>query len=118
MLSEALVDVATFALPENIDALRAHLDADRIEEALCYAGTASIRRRRLPAEQVIWLVIAMALYRNEPIENIVERLDLALPDKRGTLLAKSTIARSAAPQRPRARVPVHRHGGRVVGTKR
>lgn len=94
MLQEALVDVATFALPENIDALRAHLDPDRIEEALCYAGTASIRRRRLPAEQVVWLVIAMALYRNEPIENIVERLDLALPDKRGTLLAKSTITQA------------------------
>jgi hypothetical protein len=36
----------------------------------------------------------MALYRREPIENIVERLDLALPDKRGTLLAKSTIAQA------------------------
>lgn len=94
MLQEALVDVATFALPENIDALRAHLDPRWIEEALCYAGTASIRRRRLPAEQVVWLVIGMALYRNEPIENIVERLDLALPDKRGTLLAKSTIAQA------------------------
>jgi hypothetical protein len=94
VLQEALVDVATFALPENIDALRAHLDPDWIEEALCYAGTASIRRRRLPAEQVVWLVIGMALYRNEPIENIVERLDLALPDKRGTLLAKSTITQA------------------------
>jgi Insertion element 4 transposase N-terminal/Transposase DDE domain len=94
VLQEALVDVATFALPENVDALRAHLDPRWIEEALCYAGTASIRRRRLPAEQVVWLVIGMALYRNEPIENIVERLDLALPDKRGTLLAKSTIAQA------------------------
>ena len=94
MLQQALVDVATFALPENIDALRAHLDPRWIEEALCYSGTASIRRRRLPAEQVVWLVIGMALYRNEPIENIVERLDLALPDKRGTLLAKSTIVQA------------------------
>jgi hypothetical protein len=94
VLQQALVDVATFALPENIDALRAHLDPRWIEEALCYSGTASIRRRRLPAEQVVWLVIGMALYRNEPIENIVERLDLALPDKRGTLLAKSTIVQA------------------------
>jgi hypothetical protein len=94
VLQDALVDVATFGLPENIDALRAHLDPNWIEEALCYAGTASVRRRRLPAEQVVWLVIGMALYRNEPIENIVERLDLALPDKRGTLLAKSTIAQA------------------------
>ena len=94
MLDQAFADVAAFALPENLDGLRAHLSADWIEEALCYTGTASIRRRRLPAEQVVWLVIGMALYRNEPIENIVERLDLALPDERCTLLAKSTITQA------------------------
>jgi Insertion element 4 transposase N-terminal/Transposase DDE domain len=94
VLQEALEQVAAFALPENLDGLRAHLNPDWIEEALCYAGTASIRRRRLPAEQVVWLVIGMALYRNEPIENIVERLDLALPDKRGSLLAKSAITQA------------------------
>jgi len=94
VLDQALHDVAAFALPANLDGLKAHLKPDWIEEALCYTGTASIRRRRLPAEQVVWLVIGMALYRREPIENIVERLDLALPDKRGTLLAKSTIAQA------------------------
>ena len=34
----------------------------------------------------------MALYRNEPIEHIVDMLDLALPDKKDTLVAKSAIA--------------------------
>ena len=94
MLQDALEDVAAFALPENLDGLRAHLNPDWIEEALAYTGTASVRRRRFPAEQVVWLVIAMALYRNEPIENVVERLDLALPDERGTLLAKSAISQA------------------------
>jgi len=94
VLQDALEDVAAFALPENLDGLRAHLNPDWIEEALAYTGTASVRRRRFPAEQVVWLVIAMALYRNEPIENVVERLDLALPDERGTLLAKSAISQA------------------------
>ena len=94
MLQEALLDVASYALPENLDGLRAHLNPDWIEEALCYAGVASIRRRRLPAEQVVWLVIGMALYRREPIERIVEKLDLAVPDPKGTLLAKSAIAQA------------------------
>ena len=35
---------------------------------------------RLPAEQVVWLVIGMALYRNDPIERVVEKLDLVIPD--------------------------------------
>jgi hypothetical protein len=94
VLTQALHDVASYALPENLDGLKAHLNPDWIEEALCYTGTASIRRRRLPAEQVVWLVIGMALYRREPIERVVERLDLALPDTRGTLLAKSAIAQA------------------------
>ena len=94
MLDQALQDVAAYALPDGLEGLKAHLNPDWIEAALQYTGTASIRRRRLPAEQVIWLVIGMALYRREPIESIVEKLDLALPDKKRTLLAKSAIAQA------------------------
>ncbi len=94
MLDQALQDVAAYALPDGLEGLKAHLNPDWIEAALEYTGTASIRRRRLPAEQVIWLVIGMALYRREPIESIVEKLDLALPDKKRTLLAKSAIAQA------------------------
>lgn len=91
MLQEALLEVAAFALPDNLEGLKAHLDPRWIEEALCYTGTASVRRRRLPVEQVVWLVIGMALYRREPIEKVVQLLDLAIPDERRPLLAKSTI---------------------------
>lgn len=94
MLDQALHDVANFALPDSLEGLKAHLNDDWIVEALSYSGTASIRRRRLPAEQVVWLVIGMALYRNDPIERIVEKLDLAIPDARGTLLAKSAISQA------------------------
>lgn len=102
MLAKELV-AAAYALPDDpgaLDALRAHLDPNLIEEALCYTGAASIRRRRLPAEQVVWLVIGMALYRGQSIEEVVELLDLALPDKRGTLLAKSAIAQARKRLKP------------------
>jgi hypothetical protein len=58
------------------------------------AGVATIRKRRLPAEQVIWLVIGMALYRNIPIERVVDDLGLALPDEKQTLVAKSAITQA------------------------
>ena len=45
------------------DRLRASIDPRWVEEALEATGTATLRRRRLPAEQVIWLVLGMALYR-------------------------------------------------------
>jgi hypothetical protein len=43
---------------------------------------------------VIWLVIAMGLFRDQPIERIVDMLDLALPDKKRSLVAKSAITQA------------------------
>jgi Insertion element 4 transposase N-terminal len=45
------------------DRLRESINPEWIEGALEATGTATIRRRRLPAEQVIWLVLGMAIYR-------------------------------------------------------
>lgn len=50
-----------------------------IEQALDLAGTASVRRRWLPAERVVWLVIALALYRGQSMPEVLATLDLALP---------------------------------------
>ena len=37
------------------------LNAEWVDEALQQTGTMSVRRRRLPARLVVWLVVAMAL---------------------------------------------------------
>ncbi|ATB32436.1 transposase domain-containing protein [Melittangium boletus] len=55
------------------------LEPAGVEAALEATGTATVRRRRLPAEQVVWLVLGMALYRHRSIAEWVERLDLVLP---------------------------------------
>jgi len=48
---------ATESFPmEGLGRLGEHLPIEWIEEALASTGTASIRKRRLPAEQVVWLV--------------------------------------------------------------
>lgn len=74
--------------------MQASIDPEWIEEALETTGTATLRRRRLPAEQVIWLVLGMALYRNRPIDEIVAKLDLALPGRRGPTPAPSAVAQA------------------------
>src|SRR5690606_26121750 len=94
LLHDSLATVADIALPDSLEGLKQHIDPAWIEDALTWAGTTSVRRRRLPAEQVVWLVIGMALYRDEPIERVVELLDLAKPDRQGTLLAKSAVAQA------------------------
>lgn len=78
------------------DRLRASIDPAWIEEALEATGTATLRRRRLPAEQVIWLVLGMALYRNRPIDELVAKLDLALPGTGRASMAKSAVAQARA----------------------
>src|SRR3954468_22701951 len=69
----------------------ASLDPDRIGEALAATGTATIRRRRLPAEQVVWLVIGMCLFRDLSMRDLVSNLALALPGSRGIRVAPSSI---------------------------
>ncbi|WP_176561397.1 transposase domain-containing protein, partial [Pseudomonas sp. ICMP 8385] len=54
------------------------IDPAWIEQALVSTGTVSIRRRRLPAERIVWLVVGLALFKNEPIWLIVQQLGLAL----------------------------------------
>lgn len=92
-LNDALREVAAYPA-DQLDLLKQHLNPDWIEEALAASGIMTLRRRRLPAEQVIWAVIGMALVRNWPIERVVDKLELALPDKKGTLVAKSAISKA------------------------
>jgi hypothetical protein len=40
------------------------------------------------------MVVGMGLIRNAPIEWVVDKLELALPDKKGTLIAKSAISKA------------------------
>jgi hypothetical protein len=79
---------------ELLERFRASLDPDWIDEALAATGTATIRRRRLPAEQVVWLVLGMGIYRNKPITEIVAELDLALPGSRGPRAASSSVTQA------------------------
>jgi len=76
--------------------LKASIDPVWIQEALEATGTASLRKRRLPAEQVIWLVLGMALYRHRPIDELVSRLDLVLPGTGPVNVARSGVSQARA----------------------
>ena len=93
-LHNALVRVAEFPWPGSFDDLRRHIDPNWIHEALEATGTATMRRRRLPAEQVIWLVLGMALLRDRSITQVADSLDLALPAPQGPTAARSAISQA------------------------
>ena len=91
--TEALEFTSEFT-PRAFPNLIKHLEPTWVEEALASTGTASMRRRRLPAEHAVWLVIGMAVMRDKPITAVAQDLDLALPATDGT----RTVASSALTQ--------------------
>jgi hypothetical protein len=84
--------VATAATDGSFDSFSRHLDPAWIEEALATTGHGTLRRRRLPAEQIVWLVIGMGLLRNRPIAEVVRHLDLALPAANYAGVASSSVS--------------------------
>ena len=91
-----LASVATTANPGVAEQFREHIDPAWVDEALKATGTATVRHRRLPAPRVVWLIIAMALFRNRPITEVADKLDLALPGRRGPTASSSAIAQARA----------------------
>ncbi len=76
-----------------------NLPAEWIMEALQKTGTASIRRRKLPAHMVVWLVVAMAIFRDRSIHAAVTQLGLVqdpdAPPGRGRVVPSSIAAARA-----------------------
>jgi len=84
------VDRGTFAR------FQASIDPSWVLEALTATGTATLRRRRFPAEQVIWLVLGMALFRDLPIVEVVKELALVLPGSGAGRIAASAVMQARA----------------------
>src|SRR5256712_7562860 len=65
--------------PASFDQFSAAIDPQWIADALAATDTASVRRRKLPAEHVVWLVIGMGLFRDRSIAQVVHHLDFVVP---------------------------------------
>lgn len=79
----------------GLKAFASDLDRSWIEQCIERDGVCKLRRRKLPVESVIWLVIGMALFRDHSIADVVRRLDLVVPDRTGE---KGTVVDSALPK--------------------
>lgn len=98
-LAERLHDLLAADIPACFERFGKMLDAQWIDQALKETGTASVRRRKLSAPLVVWLVIGMALFRDRSIREVVSHLGLVLPsDKNSRPAAGTTVAPSAIPQ--------------------
>ena len=78
---------------EDLGRLSDILCTDFISQCLETAGVATIRKRRIPLELAVWSVIAMSLYRQEPVWSIVSKAQLMLPGKK-PLVAPSAVVQA------------------------
>lgn len=95
-LATAFACTSAYAAPDTLDTFSRLLDREWVETALLSTGTATVRRRRLPAEQAVWLVIGMALMRDQSIVAVARQLELALPSGGRRTVAPSSVAQARA----------------------
>lgn len=91
-LREALDGLDGLGPKGGLERFAASLDPAWIEEALEATGTASVRRRKLSAEQAVWLVLGMAMYADRSIKAVVDHLGLVLDG--GGSVASSAVTRA------------------------
>jgi len=95
-LAEALAHTAQVT-PASFPTFTRYLDRDWIEQALSATGIATLRRRRLPADRVVWLVLGMSLLRDRPVARAL-----------GTRTRPCPRALSPAPSATSARASGHK----------
>ena len=82
-VGQAILAVGTGERPTSFAQFSEAIAPEWITAALTATGTASVRRRKLPAELAVWLVIGMALFRDRGIPEVAQHLDLVLPTATG-----------------------------------
>ena len=98
-LPDAVAAILDADIPAAFEMFSRKLDAEWIESALEETGTASVRRRKLPAQLVVWLVIGMAMFRDRSVQEVVSHLGLVLPSQKNKRPAAGrSVAPSAVPQ--------------------
>ncbi|AZI44185.1 hypothetical protein EHF33_14890 [Deinococcus psychrotolerans] len=85
----ALLTTARDQPLNHLDTFAKSLDAALVTQALEATGTASVRRRKLPAEHAVWLMLGMALLRDRSIQAVCDQLHLVLPDHTGKTTTSS-----------------------------
>jgi len=97
-LGQTLLAVGSGERAESFETFARAIDPHWVEQALAATGSATVRRRKLPAEQVLWVVIAMGLFRDRSIQEVVHHLDLVLPPASGAATGRGVVTSSAVVQ--------------------
>lgn len=70
--SKELQVTAEFCQEHHLNAFAKYIPQAWEEEAVRQTGRASVRKRRFPAEQAVWLVLGIGLLRDRSIQMVCE----------------------------------------------
>jgi hypothetical protein len=84
-LSEVLPATLSQCSPKILATARDRIDPAWIEEALRTAGVVSVRRRKLPMDVVVWLVIGACLIAGNSFDQVVRHLGLTPVTRRSNV---------------------------------
>jgi hypothetical protein len=75
-VQQDLVDLGDLFNFCDLSTFTQNIPIEWVASALDLSSQATIRRRRLPVDQVLWLVLGMALFRDEPVHEVARRLNI------------------------------------------
>ena len=75
-VQQDLLDLGDLFNFSDLSTFTQNIPVEWVASALDLSAQASIRRRRLPTDQVLWLVLGMALFRDEPVHEVARRLNI------------------------------------------
>lgn len=91
-VQQSLLDLSDLFNFSDLSTFTHNIPVEWVESALHLSDKATIRRRRLPSDQVLWLVLGMAIFRDEPIHEVARRLNICAQGLASdSLLAKSGV---------------------------
>ncbi|WP_430523634.1 IS4 family transposase, partial [Xanthomonas bromi] len=94
-IQQQLLDLGDLFNFSDLSTFTQNIPVEWVSSALELSANASIRRRRLPSDQVLWLVLGMALFRDEPIHEVARRLNICAQGLASEdLLAKSGVSQA------------------------
>lgn len=94
-LQQSLFDIDALHSFCDLSTFTQNIPIEWVESALHLSASATIRRRRLPSDQVLWLVLGMALFRNEPVSEVARRLNICAQGLASdSLLARSGVSKA------------------------
>lgn len=66
-LSQAAPGIINITSPEHARSLSDLIPAEFIQKAITLTDTVTLRKRKLPPESMLWLVVGMSIFCNRPI---------------------------------------------------